>query len=320
MVDLPNEARLRWILSKCAALVDGGAEPVGGLVLPTSKFFPDQFDGSTRAVERLLERVVRLAGLSDIDIELEMPRAADDLGAGGGCSSGACGTGAAPAARVKRVQETEDGYRIAILPQEVGHSTILTTAMVRAVSHIFMREAELYDAFDAREAELAIDLVGTMLGFGALLCNGAYIYAKSCGGVKVASATKLPVEELSLALAIYCKLHSEDAKPVRRHLDTTPRAHFDESCVWVESNSGIIRLLRTDPEAIMADSYSLSEARSWFSRLFGLGKARGASVPTDEELERLVASASSSGRSIDEKEAKRLAAIRELVDESFDSV
>jgi len=293
---------------------------VSGLVLPTGEFFPDHFDGSEKAVRRLLARVVRLVGLSDIEIGLNLPRPDDRGGAGGGCSSGACGSGAPTVAQVKRVEETDDGYRIAILPQEVGHTTALTTAMIRAVSHIFLREADLYEAFDVKEAELGIDLAGTMLGFGALLCNGAYIYSKSCGGVKVASVTKLPVEELSLALAVYCKLHRADVRSARPHLETTPRAHFDESCVWADSNSGVIRLLRSNRAAVLSDSYALSEARGWFSRLFGLGRARGPSVPTDDELERMLErSKPSSKRKVDDEEARRLAAIRELVDESFDA-
>ena len=55
----------------------------------------------------------------------------------------------------------------------------------------------------------------------------------------------------------------------------------------------------------------------------GLGRAKGPSVPTDAEIEAMTArmSAESAGRAkpIDEAAARKLAAIRALVDESLDA-
>ncbi len=69
---------------------------------------------------------------------------------------------------------------------------------------------------DGLPAGLAIDLASVWLGFGVITCNGSYIYSKSCGGVRGASATSLPVEELALALAIHCKLHNHPRRSVSR--------------------------------------------------------------------------------------------------------
>ncbi len=180
MVDLPRAERLNWLIERTAALVAGGAEPVNGLILPNARFFPDTFDGGRKGVRKLLKRVVKHAGLSDIPISLRIPKPKEDvLSGGGGCSSGGCGTGGGGGQeQIQRLRETDDGYEVAILPKEVANPTVLTVAMVRAVSHVFMKESGLYDAFDHGEGELAIDLAGTMLGFGVLLCNGAYLYSK----------------------------------------------------------------------------------------------------------------------------------------------
>lgn len=181
MVDLPRAERLSWLIERCAALYGGGAEPVSGLVQPTGKYFPDVFDGGQKGVRKLLKRVIKHAGLSDIPISLRIPKPKDELlSGGGGCSSGGCSTSGAGGGgeRVQRIVETDEGYAVSILPQEVANPTVLTVAMVRAVSHIFLKEAELYEAFDVGEGELAIDLAGTMLGFGVLLSNGAYLYSK----------------------------------------------------------------------------------------------------------------------------------------------
>jgi hypothetical protein len=167
---------LRWLLARAAAVHSGGAEPVSGLVLPTSEFFPDAFDGSLEAVKRLLRRIVRLAGLSDVPVRLRVHQPEAEA-AGGGCSSGACAVPGA-AAKLERVTAADDGYHVAIQPSEVGNPTVLTSAMVRAVSHIFLREADLYTPFQRGEAELGVDLAGVLLGFGVLLGNASYIYRK----------------------------------------------------------------------------------------------------------------------------------------------
>lgn len=170
---LPQPERLRWIVEHTARIIDAGAEPVSGLVLPTSKFFPDRFDRSEEAVARLLRRVLKLAGLSDLDVSLQLVSA----DGGGGCASGACGSGGP--VQLRRVEERGDGaFSVQIAVNELGNPVILTTAMVRAVSHMFMKEAELYPSFQRADAEHGIDLVGVMLGFGSLLANGAYVYRK----------------------------------------------------------------------------------------------------------------------------------------------
>jgi hypothetical protein len=175
---LPNEERIRWILEKSAVLIEGGAEPVSGLVYPTGTFFPDRFDRTREAVAQLLKRVVKHAGLSDIKIESHVVAVEGEDG-GGGCSSGACGTGGGGApVKVSRVEERGDGWRVNTLANELMNPVLLTTGLVRGISHIFMREAGLNRAFSRRDVEHGVDLCGVLLGFGTLLSNGAYIYKK----------------------------------------------------------------------------------------------------------------------------------------------
>jgi hypothetical protein len=181
---LPREGRIRWILDKSARLIDGGAEPVSGLVYPTGTFFPDHYDRTPAAVDRLLRRVLKLAGLSDLAVTSNVIAA--DGSQSGGCASGACGTGAGPV-QLQRVAPSGDGYQVNVAQNELSNPVVLTTGLVRAVSHIFMKEADLYplleqgDGGGVSRADLregGVDLCGTLLGFGLLLCNGAYIYKK----------------------------------------------------------------------------------------------------------------------------------------------
>lgn len=135
----------------------------------------------------------------------------------------------------------------------------------------------------------------------------------------MAVATHLPVDELGLALAVYCKLFDGNPRAVRKHLDVTPRAHFDEGWAWARSNAKVVALVKSDPGAIAAGSYSLSEARGWFSRLLGVGRSKGATAPDDDELAVLARDLDpASQRSSDPARAKKLAELQKLVDESLD--
>ena len=78
----------------------------------------------------------------------------------------------------KSLDMGKDAFTVNVVVNELGNPVILTTAMVRAVSHIFMKEADLYPSFQRSDGEHGIDLVGVMLGFGSLLANGAYVYRK----------------------------------------------------------------------------------------------------------------------------------------------
>lgn len=329
-MDLPDEPQIRWILRTAAILLDHGAEPVHGLVQPTAEFFPDKFDGSPRAVTALMGRVQEHAGLPDLRVELAVI-APEGQAQGGSCSSGACGGGGSGLdAKVERVARLDEGaYRVAIAAGEIRNPIVLTTAFVRAVSVMFLIESAAIDALRPRDREPAVDLAAVLLGFGVLVTNGSYLYAKGCGGVQVHSATKMPVDEIALALAIYCRLHDVADRTAARHLDVTPRAHFDESAVWASSNVTLVRMLRGAPERLAADDFAIGEPRSWLARVLGVGKSRTARSAEDElrDLERSLlpaaggrtadARAGSAPRAMDNDKAKKLAEIRALVDESL---
>ncbi len=139
--------------------------------------------------------------------------------------------------------------------------------------------------------------------------------------MKVASVTRMVVDELTVALALFCKLHGIPHSAAKKELDLTPRVHFEEAAVWADSNARVVALIRSDPEAVVAGSYTLSEGRGFFSRLFGLGKRKGASAFTDDELEVMAREihATRDGADVDDERARRLADLRELVDESFET-
>lgn len=325
-MELPGEPQIRWILRRTATLVAAGAEPVRGLIVPTAEHFPDRFDGSPQAVAALMARVQEHAGLSDIHVDLAFITPEGEAQVGG-CQSGACGSAGKLDVRLSRVTRRDDGsYVVAIGTGEVRHPAVLTTALVRAVSAMFMIEADAYDTLPVSDREAATDLAGVLLGFGVLLSNGSYVYMKGCGSVSVHSATKMPVEETTLALAVFCKLfgktHGFSDRLAAKHLEVTPRAHFEEAAVWASSNTKLIQLVHDDPNALLEDRFSLSESRSWLARVLGVGdtrKGKQGKQPEDDlaELERALASAQPK-QLADPDKRKKLAEIRALVDESLE--
>jgi hypothetical protein len=328
-MELPPETQLRWILRRTATLLHLGAEPVRGLIQPTAEFFPDRFDGSPQTVAALLSRIKEHAGLADLPAVLNVVAPEGDAASGGGCASGACGVPGDLGAKLERVSRRPDGaYVVGVAAAEAKSPVVLTTALVRAVSAMFLSEADGYRELLPADREPATDLAAVLLGFGVLIANGSYLYMKGCGGVKIHSATKLPVEEATLALAVFCKLHAIPERTAARHLDVTPRELFGEAVAWASSNASVVRMLRASPRAVEADDLHLSPARSWLARALGFGsKKHAAASPDDElaELERSMARSApaaqkqkGSSTALDEAKARRLTELRALVEESLD--
>lgn len=321
-MDLPAEPQLRWILNRTATLLEQGAEPVRGLVQPNAEFFPDKFDGSPGSLAALMNRFQDHAGLSDLKVELQILTPQGEAKKVS-CSSGACGGGGGKLdVKLDRVAQTGDGtYAVALHAGEIGNPVVLTTSMARAVACMFMTEADAYRGVPDEDREPLTDLAGALLGFGVILANGSYIYAKGCGGVQVQSATKMPVDEITVALGLFCRLFDVPERTARKHLELTPGEHFEEGYAWASSNASVVRMLRKNPDAVRAGEYSLSPSRSWLARVLGMGQKKRPASPDEElaALERsLPASAAAKKRSVDAAKAKKLAELKALVDESLE--
>jgi hypothetical protein len=327
VMELPAELQLRWLLRRTAKLLELGAEPVNGLILPTGTFFPDKFDGSPGSFAALMGRIQRHAGLGDLAVELALVTPEGEAQTVS-CSSGACGSGGGKLdARIDRVARRDDGtYAVALLAGEAKNPMVLTTTLVRAVATMFMIECGGYEGVIPADREPLTDLAAVLLGFGVIVANGSYIYMKGCSGVQVHSATRMPVDEVTVALALFCKLHQIEGRAAARYLELTPREHLDEGLVWASSNLALVQMLRAEPEAIEADKYAIAPARSWLSRvLVGLGGKKKAAPSADDDLDALERAFAGSpalpakkSAPTDAAKARKLAELRALVDESLE--
>src|SRR6185295_5343813 len=142
--------------------------------------------------------------------------------------------------------------------------------------------------------------------------------------VQVQSATKMPVDEITVALGLFCRLFDVPERAAKKHLELTPAEHFDEGYAWASSNASVVRMLRASPEAVRAGEYTLSPARSWLARVLGVGAKRRPRTADEElaEMERAMLASVERGvakkRAPDAAKAKQLAELKALVDESLE--
>jgi hypothetical protein len=300
-MDLPSEQALRWIVRTYARLRAAHGDAIGdpALVQPTGAFFPDEFRLDAASVERLLRRILGYSPVSDdIGVELAFAEPAPDHA--GGCGSLACGPAGGGGAR-GAVQELEDGYRVVVATTDVGNPDVLTTALARSVGALTLLEAG--DEADAAEAEI----VAVACGFGVLLANGAAVWAKSCGGLRMAQATVLGVEELAVALALFVAIHGIRPSEARSSLGATQREALDLAEAWVDSNPLLVETLRERPALLEAGAFGIEPIRGmvgrWLHRRRVAAEMR-APVPT-----------STSKAPLSDERRRRLEEARALVDE-----
>jgi hypothetical protein len=300
-MDLPADDALRWIVRTYARLRSKYGEAIGTptLVQPTGQFFPDEFRVDAPSVERLLRRMMTYAPLAeDLGVELGFVAPSEDHV--GGCGSAACGPGGAAAGGAQRnVHELTDGYRVLVAAADVPSADLLTTSLARAVGALVLHEAG--EDFDDAEDEIA----GAACGLGVLLAGGAAVWAKSCGGLRMARATRLSVEELGVALALFVAVHGVKPSDARAHLGTTQREAFDLADAWVESNPLLVEALRDRPASLETGTLDLEPVRGVVGRWLHRRKL-------DRELRVPVVRAPAA---VPEDRRRRLEEARALVDE-----
>jgi hypothetical protein len=334
-MDLPSEDSLRWIVSRYASLRAEHAEGIGHpvLVQPTAEDFPDAFELSVAGVGRFLVRMLEYAPLaSDLDVRLridgtsaadgtspaspergqnERPRRGQhldgtsdsDAGGGGSCGSGSCGprgggSNACGTAGQKafgdRVIDTEDGYIVELPASAAGNPLRLASALARSVGTIVLLEAGA--PLEPTEVGPMSELAAAAVGLGVLLLGGAYLFGKSCGGVRIEQCTHLDVVELAVVVALFARLHGHKPSRAKEHLETTQREALGEAFAWVDSNPDLLADLESCPEKLALGVFKILPIKGLLARWFSesrRGSVASAAPPshrparTEEDQKRL---------------------------------
>ena len=309
---------VRRALVSAYALVGGRLGLLGQerpLVLPNGAFFPDVFSGDEASVQRLLDRMLEHAGLSEMAVVARFWGEEEASCGTGAC--GSCGPAQAGPESVERLVDAGDSWQVNVLPGEAQQPVVLSSALCRAIALCVLREADSPPTNIA--LDLAVDLTAVELGFGVLLLEGSHIYRKSCGGPSIARVTALGPTELALAVALSAAVHAQSLRKVSKYLSATQQEAFAEAKVWADSNAALVALLQTDPDRVARGELELREPASWLGRWLG-GKARRAPSPetatTIEELEAAL-QGSAVARSAPKPRDPKFEEIRRLVDEAL---
>lgn len=316
-MELPNPDVRRALVAAYAALTRSieRSPAERALVLPNADFFPDLFTGDEASVQRLLDRLLEHAGLSDMAVSARFWGEPEASCGSGAC--GSCGPSEPEAETVPRLVDAGDTWQINVLPAEVSQPVVLTSALSRALALAVLLEADSPPR--GLDLDLAVDLTAIELGYGVLLLEGSHIYRKSCGGPSIARTTVLGPSEVALVLALSAAVHGRSLRKVAKHLSATQREALSEALAWADSNSALIRTLQSDPERIARGQFELQEPSSWLGRWLGSKVRRSpsaASAETIEELEAALHGASVARTALKPRDPK-LEEARRLVDEAL---
>jgi hypothetical protein len=301
-MELPCDDTLRELVTVYARVRMACGDALAGapLVQPNSEYFPDAFVPDAASVARLLRRVVEHSPLAR-DIHVELAFVLPDEGfAQGGCGSAACGSTGSPR-HFGGVEERDGGYCVSICTTDVSHPVVLTTALARSVGGMVVREAGV-EGDDADPA--AGEIAAAACGLGILITNGAAVWAKSCGGLRMTQATELSVEEAAVALALDVAVQGHKIAEARRYLDATQREALDLAEAWAESNPWLIETLRDRPEALTDGRFAIEPLRGPLGRWLH-----------KRQLEKDLAAPRAPSPAMSEEKRRRLEEARALVDE-----
>lgn len=327
-MSLPHANVTRAVIQRYARLLTRYSKEIGErpLVLPNATYFPDIFNGDPASASRLCARMQTHAGMQDIPISVEVIESGASPSASS-CSSGACGIPQS-GGELPRLAETEQGYVVQIPAIELRHPVALTTNLARSLSYIFLVETQREGERLEPPVDVTADFLAVALGFGPLMLEGSYIYAKGCSGPQLASVTKVPLAELSVIVALFAHLGNQNVSAALRTLSLTQRSALEEANSLIAANPELLELLESDPETIARGRFELEESRGFLSGFFRKRrKTRAKSKLVDassldptlslDELEAMMIAMPPSSRAGRSRPAPMDDELAELVSESF---
>jgi hypothetical protein len=303
-MNLPPDDTLRWIARSYARLLAAHGEAFRRpqLVQPNGDFFPDTFRPDGPSVARMLSRMLAYSPLSDdLSVELAFVETSTQGTQRSGCGSLACESAGDDDGSLHRlVDELDGGYRVFVSVHHLADADVLGASLARAIGRLVLLEGGGYEGEDLLEQG---EIAAVACGFGVLLANGAAVWAKSCGGLRMAKATRLSVEEITIALALFLGVGGEPPSAARAYMPATQREALDSALAWMESNHLLVETLRDHPDFLVRGTIDLEPARGPLGRWLHRRKI-------EREMRPVVAVAPASA-----ERQRRLEEARALVDE-----
>jgi hypothetical protein len=179
---------------------------------------------------------------------------------------------------MERMADLGDAWLLRVPTFELRHPVALTTNLVRSLSFIFLVESQAEGELLEPPVDITADLAAVALGFGPLMLQGSYIYAKGCSGPQVASVTKISTAELAIAVALFSLLGEHNITPALKELDITQRTLCDEAYELLRANPSLIQSIRRSPLDVSTRAFELTPPRSFMGRFFSSKKPKASKL------------------------------------------
>lgn len=206
------------------------------VILPDAEHFPDPYDKSEAAAERMFSRICDYMNVDRSRIDLEIFRDATDelskmlpywTGGDGGCA----GLYVHPDDESKKMV-------VALRQSQMDDALALVATLAHELGHVILLGGGLIDHC-AKDMEPMTDLLTVFLGFGIFNANCAARFRQWQNerkqGWSMQRLGYLPEEVYGYALARFAAERGERRPAWVAFLSTNVRAYFKKSAEWLES-------------------------------------------------------------------------------------
>ena len=238
---MPTVEERDWLIDQLAALMAaaGWQRLVNApLIEPADEFFPDRWTPDEAGVRRMALRLLRFAGLGQLDVRVQL-FAGEHSGTSDGHHSSERHEGAA----AWFAGITDGVVQFGTAQHGLTDPALLTGTMSHEVAHVFRRVHAL-EVEDRDLEERLTDLTTIWLGFGVLTTN-ATLKHRSRGEFdgenfwrtySQQSVGYLPPQAMTFLLALQAvarNLEASDLRHVAGLLETNQGAWFSKACKWI---------------------------------------------------------------------------------------
>lgn len=205
------------------------------VVLPTSEYFPDPYDGSVTALQNIFCRVATAMNVDPIDVDVTLFSSEFEMTRGlvpffSGSDSGAGGL---------YFHDVTRRPHIAVNEAKMKNPTVLVAVLAHEIGHIILLRPGLVGR-DEKDMEPLNDLLMVFLGMGVFTANSAFQFQQFTSyqlqGWSTNRLGYLSEELLGYALARFAFERGEMKPSWAKHLSTNVAAYFKRSANWLTSN------------------------------------------------------------------------------------
>jgi hypothetical protein len=202
------------------------------VVLPTPKHFPDPYDRSEVALQRMFHRVATQMQVNPADIEVTLFASGDDITRNlvpfySGRTSGAAGL---------YHHNSADGPHISINENQLKDPMTLVAVLAHELGHIILLRPGLVDRDDP-DMEPLNDLLTVFLGFGIFTANSAFRFEQHSDSTSQGWSARrlgyLSEEQFGYALARFAFERGEGRPAWTSFLSTNIAAYLRRSVAWL---------------------------------------------------------------------------------------